>query len=268
MLCPMAQPTSPDIRPRPTVALFVTCMVDTLYPRVGLAAVELLERHGADVVFPEGQTCCGQPAFNAGHRKEARKLASRFLDVFGPLIESGAVDAVVAPSGSCVATVKHSFRILMEEGATAQTRGWADLVGDHIHELTEYLVDVLGVEATGVKGSGRTTYHACCHLLRDLGVDHQPRRLLGNLQGLELIELEEAEECCGFGGAFAVWNPEISTEMGLRKARHLDATEADFVAVGDVGCMTHINGILTRGGHRCRAIHIAELLAGDHEGSA
>ncbi len=269
----MEHPDSPSVRPRPKVALFVTCMVDALYPRVGMAAVELLERHGSDVIFPEGQTCCGQPAFNAGHRKEARKLASNFLDVFGPLLESGEVDAVVAPSGSCVATVKHSFRILMEEGATEKMREKtgeeigerARIVADDTHELTAYLVDVLGVESTGARAEGPVTYHACCHLLRDLGVDRQPRMLLEGLEGAELVELSEAQECCGFGGAFAVWNSEISTAMGRRKAHHLDASGADIVAVGDVGCMTHINGVLVRGGHRCRAVHIAELLAGDEE---
>jgi len=268
MLCSMSQSTPSSGRPPPKVALFVTCMVDAMYPRVGMAAVALLERHGAEVVFPEGQTCCGQPAFNAGHRDEARTLASNFLDVFGPLIEGGEVDAIVAPSGSCVATVKHSFRILMEEGASDEMRDRAHLVGDHTHELTEYLVDVLGVETTGAKAHGPITYHACCHLLRDLGVDRQPRLLLDNLEGPELVELEEAEECCGFGGAFAVWNSEISTEMGLRKARHLDASGAESVAVGDVGCMTHINGILVRVGHRCRAVHIAEILSGDREGDS
>ena len=135
-----------------------------------------------------------------------------------------------------------------------------------MYELTAYLVDVLGVESTGATAEGPVTYHACCHLSRDLGVDRQPRTLLGNLEGAELVELEEDDECCGFGGAFSVWIPEISTAMGLRKARHLDATGAEIVAVGDVGCMAHINGILVRGGHRCRAVHIAELLAGDHEG--
>lgn len=263
MLCSMMHPTPSSIDPPPKVALFVTCMVDSLYPSVGMATVELLERHGAHVVFPDDQTCCGQPAFNAGHRDEARKLAANFLDVFGPLLENGEVDAVVAPSGSCVAMVRHSFQILMEEGPDSRTRERARLVAARTHELSEYLVDVLGVEATKASASGSVTYHACCHLLRDLKVDRQPRTLLGNLKGVEMVDLEEAEECCGFGGAFAVWNSEISTEMGLRKARNLDASGAEVVAVSDVGCMTHINGILIRGGHRCRAVHIAELLAGD-----
>ncbi len=268
MLCSMVHPTPQSDNPRPRVALFVTCMVDAMYPRVGMASVELLERHGAEVVFPENQTCCGQPAFTAGHWKEARKLAMSFLDVFGPLVEGGEVDAIVAPSGSCVAYVKHSFRILLEGGAPEETRERARLVGDRTYELTEYLVDALGVETTGTKSTRSITYHACCHLLRELRVDRQPRTLLESLEGGELVELEEAEECCGFGGAFAVWSSEISTEMGRRKARHLDASGAQVVAVGDVGCMTHMNGILVRGGHRCRAVHIAELLAGDDEDRA
>jgi len=265
ILCPMVAPIPSSGDARPRVALFVTCLVDALYPRVGMAAVELLERQGVEVVFPESQTCCGQPAFTAGHRQEARRLASSFLDVFGPLVEGGEVDAVVAPSGSCVATVRHSFQILFEDGAARETLARARLVADHTYELSAYLVDVLGVVTTGAGATGRITYHACCHLLRELGVDRQPRTLLENLRGAELVELEEAEECCGFGGAFSVWNPEISTEMGRRKARHLESTGARLVAVGDVGCMTHINGILVRGGHECRAVHTAELLAGDHE---
>ena len=265
MLWTMVHPTSLSDGSRPKVALFVTCMVDAMYPRVGMASVELLEQHGAEVVFPENQTCCGQPAFNAGHRKEARKLALSFLDVFGPLVEGGEVDAIVAPSGSCVATVKHSFHILLEDRVPEDIRERARLVGERTHELTEYLVDVLGVESTGARVTRPITYHACCHLLRELEVDRQPRALLQSLQGGDFVELEEAEECCGFGGAFAVWNPEISTEMGQRKARHLDATGAELVAVGDVGCMAHINGVLVRGGHRCRAVHIAEILAGNDE---
>ena len=268
MLCAMVHPTSPSDGPRPKVALFATCMVDTMYPRVGVASVELLERHGASVVFPDNQTCCGQPAFTAGHRKEARKLAVSFLDVFGPLVEGDQVDAIVAPSGSCVTTVKHSFGILLQEGVSEKTEEQARLVAERTYELTEYLVDVLGVETTGAKATGSLTYHACCHLLRELRVDRQPRMLLENLEGGDFVELEESEECCGFGGGFAVWNSEISTEMGRRKARHLDATGAQAVAVGDVGCMTHMNGILVHGGHRCRAVHIAELLAGEDEGDA
>ena len=260
MLCPMLDPKPLQSTRKPRVALFVTCMVDVMYPEVGMAAVSLLRDHGAELVFPEGQTCCGQPAFNSGRRAEARKLAIGFLDVFGPLVEAGEVDAIVAPSGSCSAMVRHSYTLLLAD-ASPKVAERARRVADCTYELTEYLVDVLGVESTNARSDRRITYHACCHLLRDLGVDRQPRLLLEGLRGKEIIDLEGAEECCGFGGIFALWNADISTEMGRRKARTLDASGAEVVAVADVGCMTHMNGILTRDGHRCRAVHIAELLA-------
>lgn len=265
MLWTMSDQSLPTDQVRPRVALFVTCMVDAMYPDVGVATVELLERHGAHVVFPEDQTCCGQPAFNAGDRKGATKLALRFLDVFGPLVERGDVDAIVAPSGSCASMVRHSFRILLENGGPAGAPERARCVAERTYELTEYLVDVLGVESAGGHRSGPTTYHACCHLKRELGVDRQPRLLLEAMEGAEMVELQGADECCGFGGVFALWNAEISTEMGRRKARHLDASGADIVAMGDVGCVTHMNGILIRDGHTCRAVHVAELLAGEGE---
>ncbi|KPK79027.1 MAG: Fe-S oxidoreductase [Gemmatimonas sp. SM23_52] len=254
---------------RPRVALFVTCMVDTLYPRVGMAAVDLLERHGADVVFPHEQTCCGQPAFNAGYRADARRMARHFLAVFWPLIDQRRIDAIVAPSGSCVAMVRHFYRILFDEAASDEDRRRALQVGAATYELTEYLVDVLGVEVIDAQVKGKLTYHPCCHLLRELGVDAQPRRLLAGLRGAELVELPGADECCGFGGLFALKNAEISTAMGRRKARNLAASGADLVVMNDVSCMTHLNGILKRQGHRCRAVHIAELLNRvDEHGSA
>ena len=267
MLCPMLDSTPLPSGRTPRVALFVTCMVDVMYPDVGMAAVRLLRDHGTEVVFPEGQTCCGQPAFNSGRRAEARKLAAGFLDVFGPLLESGVVDAIVAPSGSCAAMVRHSYDVLLaDESRDVAER--ARRVAERTYELTEYLVDVLGVESTDSRSDQRITYHACCHLLRDLGVDRQPRLLLEGLRDEGVVDLEGAEECCGFGGVFALWNAEISTEMGRRKARNLDATGAEVVAVADVGCMTHMNGILTRDGHRCRAVHIAELLANSKDSTS
>ena len=259
MLCPMLDPTPPPPGRKPRVALFVTCMVDVMYPEVGVAAVRLLRDHGTEVVFPEEQTCCGQPAFNSGRRAEARELVGRFLDVFGPLVEGGEVDAIVAPSGSCAAMVRHSYEILMADGDRDVVER-ARRVAECTYELTEYLVDVLGVESTDSRSDRRITYHACCHLLRDLGVDRQPRLLLEGLRGKDVVDLEGADECCGFGGIFALWNADISTEMGRRKARNLDVSGAEVVAVADVGCMMHMNGILTRDGHLCRAVHIAELL--------
>lgn len=249
---------------RPRVALFVTCMVDTLYPGVGMAATELLERHGVDVIFPEKQTCCGQPAYNAGYRKDARAMARHFIDVFWPLVDEGSIDAIVAPSGSCVAMVKLQYPILFE--VTDEEYRWrAVQLGEVAYELTQYLVDFLGVCDTGAGFSGKVAYHPCCHLLRELRIDAQPRRLLASLRDAEIVELHGADECCGFGGLFALKNAEISTAMGRRKARNLKASEADIVALNDVSCMTHLNGILEREGHTCRAVHIAELLSGRPE---
>ena len=257
----MASSEPPSDR-RPRVALFVTCMVDTLYPEVGMAAVDLLEQHGADVTFPEAQTCCGQPAFNAGYRDEARKMAAHFLGVFGPLVEGNDIDAIVAPSGSCVAMVKHFYEVLFETSTDVHIRRRAAIVAAKTHELTQYLVDVLGVERTGARFEGKVAYHPCCHLMRELGIDRQPRRLLAGLDGARHVDLPAAEDCCGFGGLFAIKNAGISTEMGRRKIANLKSCEADVVALGDVSCMTHLNGLLDKEGSRCRAVHVAQLLNG------
>jgi len=246
----------------PRVAFFVTCMVDTLYPNVGMAAVELLERHGAEVVFPEDQTCCGQPAFNAGYRDEARRMARHFLNVFGPLVNRGEVDAIVAPSGSCVAMVKHFYQVLFEGPDYEKEQRLVDLVSGVSYELTQYLVDVLGVEDIEAEYHGSLTYHPCCHLLRELKVDSQPRQLLRSIKSGEIVELPAEHECCGFGGLFAIKNAGISTAMGKRKVENLLQSGAKTVAVGDVSCMTHINGLLKKMGHGCRAVHVAELLNG------
>ena len=248
-----------DSPPR-RVALFVTCMVDMIYPDVGMATVELLERQGIEVVFPEEQTCCGQPAFNAGFRDEARELARRYLDIFEPMVRSGQVDAVVAPSGSCVTMVSHFYPVLFEKTTTDAARERAEFMASVTFELTEFLVDVLGVIDVGARLDGRVSYHACCHLLRELGVDKQPRALLESVQGAELTELTGADECCGFGGLFAIKNAPISTAMGQRKTSNIAESGADVVALCDVSCMTHINGLLSREGQRSRAVHIAEVL--------
>lgn len=242
------------------VALFVTCMVDMIYPAVGMATVELLERLGVEVIFPPAQTCCGQPAFNAGYRDEARLLAVRFLDIFEPLVRSGQVDAIVAPSGSCTAMTSHFYPVLFEDATVAQYNKRAQALASVTFELTEFLVDVLGVTDIGSRFQGKLTYHACCQLLRELGVDHQPRQLLAHIPGAALVELNGVDECCGFGGLFALKNAGISTAMGQRKTRNLADTDADIVALCDVSCMTHINGLLSRQAQRCRAVHIAEVL--------
>jgi L-lactate dehydrogenase complex protein LldE len=261
---PIDTPASAAARPR--VALFITCMVDTLRPEVGIAAVELLEQNGVDVVFPDGQTCCGQPAFNAGYRVEARKVARHFLDVFYPLIEHGDVDAIVAPSGSCTSMVRNFYRVLFDNAEDDGVRHKAEQVSRATYELTEYLVDVLGVETVASSCSGRLAYHACCHLLRELGVDAQPRRLLASLGGAEIVDLPGADECCGFGGLFAVKNPDLSVAMGRRKIENFLASSAGALVMNDLSCMTHLNGILQRDGHACRAIHIAEVLTEEDGG--
>jgi L-lactate dehydrogenase complex protein LldE len=245
------------------VALFVTCMVDMLYPEVGTATVELLERQGLEVMFPDEQTCCGQPAFNAGYRDEARTLARRFVDVFEPLVRSGQVDALVAPSGSCVAMTTHFYDVLFERDPSYRAR--AGILASVTFELTEFLVDVLGVTEVGAHFDGKLTYHASCHLLRELGIDRQPRALLEHVAGAEQVALTGAEDCCGFGGLFAVKNAPISSAMGRRKTQNLAAADADVVTLCDVSCMTHINGLLSRQGQHCRAVHIAQLLANEVE---
>lgn len=254
-----ARPDRDGPAPLAHVALFVTCMVDTMYPDVGIASVELLERYGVEVLFPEAQTCCGQPAYNSGHRREATQMAARMVEVFARLLEREAIDAVVTPSGSCAAMVKH-FPRLFTPGTDAHER--ATRLAQATFELTQYLVDVLGVERVVARDTRTLTYHPCCHLLRELQVDAQPRRLLASLEGATLVELPGATECCGFGGLFSIENAAISTEMGRRKARNLADCGADVVAVSDVSCLTHLNGLLSREGHVCRAVHIAEIIAG------
>ncbi len=245
------------------VALFVTCMVDMLYPEVGMATVELLERQGIEVVFPAEQTCCGQPAFNAGYRDEARAVARRFVDVFEPLVRSGQVDALVAPSGSCVAMTAHFYDVLFERDPSYRAR--AGILASVTFELTEFLVDVLGVTDVGARFEGKLAYHAACHLLRELGVDRQPRALLEHVAGAEQVALTGADECCGFGGLFSVKNAPISSAMGRRKTQNVAASDADVVTLCDVSCMTHINGLLSRQGQHCRAVHIAQLLVNEVE---
>lgn len=236
-----------------TVQLFVTCIIDTLYPETGEAVVRVLEKAGVQVSFPPGQTCCGQPAFNAGFRSQARQMAIQTIQAFedypGP---------VVVPSGSCAAMLRHSYIELF-----AGDQQWlpkAEQLASRTYELTEYLVDVLGITDLGVQFNQRITYHSSCHLLRGLGVDHQPRRLLAAIQGVELVELPDSGDCCGFGGVFSVEHPEISSAMLERKIANLEASGADLVVACDAGCVTNINGGLHRKNKAPHAVHIADVL--------
>jgi L-lactate dehydrogenase complex protein LldE len=240
------------------IQLFITCIVDTLYPETGEAVVRLLERLGLTVEFPAGQTCCGQPAFNAGLRLQARPLAEHTIQVF-----EATQGPVVVPSGSCAAFMRHGYPELFKDDPAWLPR--AQALARRTYELTEFLVDVLGDTDVGARFSGKLAYHASCHLLRDLGVDRQPRQLLANVQGAELVELPYADECCGFGGVFSAEHPEISTAMLQRKLANLQACGAEVLVACDGGCITNINGGLHRQGLKPCAVHIASILAGNQE---
>lgn len=233
-------------------ALFVTCIVDQLYPSIGQATVALLEGQGVEVHVPRGLTCCGQMAFNAGFRDEAYAVAGRTIEVL-----RGQGD-VVMPSGSCAAMIRHLYRELFAHSPYAGPA--AELAG-RTYELTEYLVDLLGVDELGASYQGRIAYHDACHGLRFLGVKRQARALLDHVDEAELVTLPGCEECCGFGGLFAVKQRAISEAMLARKLDAVAASEADLLVTGDASCMTQIAGGLSRRGAPARARHIAELLA-------
>jgi L-lactate dehydrogenase complex protein LldE len=238
-----------------TVQLFVTCLVDTLYPQVGEAVVRVLRRVGMQVDFPTGQTCCGQPAFNAGMRSHARALAIHTIQVF-----ENAPGSVVIPSGSCTAMIRHSYLELFADDPVWLPR--ARSLAERTFEFTEFLVDHLGVTDIGARYSGRITYHPSCHLLRGLGVDHQPLTLLNAVQGIEILQLPNADECCGFGGVFSVEHPEVSAAMLTRKMENIESSTSPVVVACDAGCIANINGGLQRTRKPQHAVHIAEILAG------
>lgn len=229
------------------VGLFVTCLADTLFPEVGRATVAILERLGVEIVFPVEQTCCGQMHLNSGYPDEARVLARRFVEVFEPF------DAVVSPSASCVALVRGHYTGLLDgadRGVPART--W---------ELSQFLVDRLAVEDVGSTFAGAVAYHPTCHSLRHLRVGDAPLRLLLGVPGLELVELPEAEECCGFGGTFAVKNAGVSAAMLDEKLANVVASGAGTVCACDASCLMHVGGGLRRRGVGVRTLHLAEILA-------
>jgi len=238
-----------------TVQLFVTCILDALYPHTGEAVVRVLERAGVRVSFPPGQTCCGQPAFNAGLRSQARQMAIQTMRAFEPY-----PGPVVVPSGSCASMIRHSYAELFRDDP--QWLPHAKALAGRTYEFSEFLVDVLGVTDLQAHFDGRLTYHSSCHLLRELGVDRQPRALLKAVQGAEFVELSGSTECCGFGGVFSVEHPELSSAMLERKIANIEASEAPVVVSCDAGCITNINGGLHRQHKSQRVVHIAEIL--DH----
>jgi L-lactate dehydrogenase complex protein LldE len=238
------------------VAVFTTCLVDQLFPRVGVATVETLRRLGLEVDYDGAQTCCGQPAFNAGYRAEARRLAEHCVDVF----DAGA-DVVVAPSGSCTAMVRTYFRELFREPGDAVWRDRLERVRGRVRELSEFLVRDLGLEDVGARFEGRVTYHDACHLLRELGLEEEPRRLIRAVRGVDFVEMAGADACCGFGGTFSVTYPEISSAMARDKVARIEATGAEYVIAADASCLMQIGGALGRAGSPVKTMHLAELLA-------
>jgi L-lactate dehydrogenase complex protein LldE len=233
------------------VTLLVTCLGDALFPEVGVATVRLLRRLGCAVDFPPAQTCCGQPHFNSGYHDDARALARHTINTFA------GHGLVVAPSGSCAAMVKLEYPELFHDDPVWHDRA-ADLAA-RTHELSDFLVNVLGKDDVGARFAGRVTYHMACHL-RGLGLLQEPERLLRQVRGLEYVPLERADECCGFGGSFAVRYPAISAAMVCDKVAFIEKTGADAVVATDAGCLMNIAGRLRRAGSRVRALHLAQVL--------
>ncbi|GAA0321872.1 (Fe-S)-binding protein [Actinoallomurus spadix] len=237
------------------IALFVTCFNDTLYPGTGKAVVTLLERLGHEVVFPTAQTCCGQMHYNTGYDRECAPLVKDFVKTFQSF------DAVVVPSASCAGMIRENHprvaRTIGDEALAEEAR-WT---GARVHELTELLIDVLGVEDVGAYFPHRVTYHPTCHSLRALGVGDRPLRLLRAVRGIDLVELPDAAECCGFGGTFALKNPDVSAAMGADKVARIRQTGAEVVCAADNSCLAHIGGLLSRLRTGVRTLHLAEILA-------
>ncbi len=237
----------PDVQ---RVALFVTCVVDIVSPEVGVASVRLLEAAGCEVLFPEAQTCCGQPAANSGEPEAAARLARHFIDVFEPY------DAIVSPSGSCAAMIHHWYDRLL----TGRERDRARAVASKTFELSQYLVVELGKTELGARLDATVTVHDACHGLRNIGVGGSARVLL-EAAGATIIEMEESETCCGFGGTFSIEHGEVAGPLADDKLAHAAATEAQYLASGDSACLLHLEGRRRRTGTGPEPIHFAELIA-------
>ena len=239
-----------------TAQLFVTCLVDGLHPGVGRATVQLLERLGYAVEFPRDQTCCGQPAFNSGFRREARAMVAHTIRVL-----DATEGPIVIPSGSCAAMLsKHAMELVADDPELA---AGARRVAGRIRELSTFLAEHVDALPPSRIDPCVGTYHHCCHGLRELGIEQQPLDLLDGVEGLELVPLVDADECCGFGGLFSIEMPEVSAAILRTKLRHIQETGADAVIAGDVSCLMHIAGGLHRIGSPIQVRHVAEVLAGD-----
>ncbi len=237
------------------VALMVTCVNDAMFPDTGKAVVRLLRRLGVDVEFPAAQTCCAQPMVNTGYLDEAVPAVRTFVEAFA------GYDAVVTPSGSCAGSARHQHAMVARRAGDPGLERAVEETSPKVHELSEFLVDILGVTDVGAYFPHRVTYHPTCHSLRLLGVGDRPLRLLEAVRGIRLAELPGAEECCGFGGTFAVKNAETSVAMGGDKARHVRETGAEVLVAGDNSCLMHIGGMLSRQQTGVKVMHLAEVLA-------
>jgi len=237
------------------VALMVTCLNDALFPDAGRAVVRLLRRLGVDVEFPEAQTCCGQPMVNTGYLDEAVPAVRTFVEAFR------GYDAVVTPSGSCAGSARHQHGLVARRSGDAALGEAVAELSPKVHELSEFLVDVLGVTDVGASFPHAVTYHPTCHSLRMLGVGDRPVRLLREVRGLRLVDLPHDTECCGFGGTFAMKNADTSTAMLADKMQNVLSTQAEVVSAGDASCLMHIGGGLSRLRTATRPVHLAEILA-------
>jgi len=237
------------------VALMVTCLNDALFPDTGKAVVTLLRRLGVEVDFPAAQTCCAQPMVNTGYLDEALPVVRNFVEAFE------GYDAIVTPSGSCAGSARHQHSIVARRSGDQQLVEAVATTSPNVFELSEFLVDVLGLEDVGASFPHRVTYHPTCHSLRMLGVGDRPLRLLRAVRGIDLVELPGAEECCGFGGTFAVKNADTSVAIGSDKAGHVRETGAEVLVAGDSSCLMHIGGLLSRQRSGVRVMHLAEILA-------
>jgi L-lactate dehydrogenase complex protein LldE len=241
------------------IALFATCLADTLYPDVPRATVTLLERLGHEVVFPLEQTCCGQMHVNTGYQRAALPLIRHYVDTFEPH------EVIIAPSGSCVGSISHQHAMVARRLGDERLATRAEAVASRTYELSQLLIDVLGVEDVGAHYPHRVAYHPTCHSLRMLRVGDRPLRLLRHVSGIELVPLPDAEVCCGFGGTFAVKNADTSTAMLADKMRNVLATGAEVCTAGDSSCLMHIGGGLSRLRAGVRTVHLAQILAARQE---
>jgi L-lactate dehydrogenase complex protein LldE len=236
-----------------TVSLFIPCTVDIMMPEIGIAAHTLLSGLGIQTIYHKEQTCCGQPLFNAGYRDQAKRVAKHFIEVFGE------DDCIVSPAGSCVCMVKYHYPELLEDEPSWHSRACG--LADRIHELSQYIVDVLDVTDVGAKYTGKVTYHESCHVLRGLNISEQPKKLIAGVEGAQFVEFDNSTACCGFGGEFAIGYPEISEAMAREKAANFIKSGADVLLLCEPGCLLNIGGYLHRNYPEKKARHLASFLA-------